>query len=169
MNYSIFKKLAILAAGTILTLAAGENKPAQALLFNYSLSGNNLSGNFSYDSSAAANQYVTVPEGLNISLVYNGQTYTQADDSLAAVLTDSLGQVDTSQGLGLQFVTSTFTINGGNFVNLIDTTGNSDQTLTSTAVPFDFSSSLGASLFVSFVVGNRIINRVQTSRKKVKL
>ncbi|MBD2386356.1 PEP-CTERM sorting domain-containing protein [Cylindrospermum sp. FACHB-282] len=137
MTYSIFKKLAVVTAGTALMFAVGENIPAQAVTITYDFSGSNagnpFTGTFSFDSAAASDQEVTVAEGLIISANYDGNSYTQADDSLAKVLTNLLGGID-QQGLGLQFYTNAFTVNAENFIVLSDATGNSDQTVSYTDV-----------------------------------
>ncbi|AFZ24372.1 hypothetical protein Cylst_2135 [Cylindrospermum stagnale PCC 7417] len=148
MTYSIFKKLASVTAATTLMFAVGENIPAQAVTITYNFSSSNaqnpFTGTFSFDSAAALDQEVTVAEGLIISANYGGQSYTQADDSLATVLTNFLGGID-QQGLGLQFETNAFTVNAENFVVFSDATGASDQTVsyTDVSVP-EPSSILGA-------------------------
>ncbi|WP_017655813.1 DUF4114 domain-containing protein [Fortiea contorta] len=84
------------------------------IYYKFSNANKSLTGNFSFDQAAAVDQQVTLAEGLNISATYTGQTYTQANDALALLLTNSLGEIS-SQGLGLQFVTNAFTVNAENF------------------------------------------------------
>lgn len=73
-------------------------------------------GSLLFDSVAAADQQVTTAEGLKISTTYSGQTYTQANDPLALLLTNQLGEIS-ELGLGLQFVTNAFTVNAKNFID----------------------------------------------------
>ncbi|BAZ31317.1 hypothetical protein NIES4074_37890 [Cylindrospermum sp. NIES-4074] len=137
MTNSIFKKLATVTAVTTLIFSVAENIPAQAAILTYNFSGSNaqnpFTGTFSFDSDAALDQEVTLAEGLIISANYSGKSYTQADDSLAKVLTNLLGGID-QQGLGLQFETNAFTVNAENFIVLSDATGTSDQTVAYTVV-----------------------------------
>jgi hypothetical protein len=116
---SIFKKLAIATAGTTLMFTLGEVMPAQAanISYNFSNADQTLTGYFSFDQAAAADQLVEVAEGLKIFANYNGQIFTEADDPLATVWTDFLGQIPTGQGLGLQYVTSQFSVFGDTYLN----------------------------------------------------
>ncbi|AFY46562.1 PEP-CTERM putative exosortase interaction domain-containing protein [Nostoc sp. PCC 7524] len=117
---SIFKKLAIATAGTTLMFTLGEVMPAQAanISYNFSNADQTLTGYFSFDQTAAADQLVEVAEGLKIVANYNGQIFTEADDPLATVWTDFLGQIPTGQGLGLQYVVpDQFFVFGDTYLN----------------------------------------------------
>ncbi|MBU7586350.1 MAG: PEP-CTERM sorting domain-containing protein [Nostoc sp. TH1S01] len=142
----MLKKLAAATVGTVLFFAAGETFPAQAAIIRYDFSNSDgtLIGNFSFNQAAAADdQFVTVDEGLKIYATFGGQTYTEADDSLAAVFTNFLGEIPPGQGLGLQYVVNAFTINAENFI-----AGNSVQPVTYTASPVpEPSAILGLSVF----------------------
>ncbi|MGH1393851.1 MAG: PEP-CTERM sorting domain-containing protein [Trichormus sp.] len=120
MINSIFQKLAIATAGTTLMLTLGEVMPAQAgnITYNFSNADQTLTGSFSFDEIAAADQFVEVSEGLKIVANYNGQTFTEGDDPLAAVWTDFLGNIPSGQGLGLQYVVpDQFFVFSENFIN----------------------------------------------------
>ncbi|HIK07937.1 MAG TPA: PEP-CTERM sorting domain-containing protein [Trichormus sp. M33_DOE_039] len=108
MINSIFKKLAIATAGTTLMLTLAEVQPVQAanITYDFSNADQTLTGYFSFGETAAADQFVEVSEGLKIVANYNGQTFTEADDPIAAVLTDFFGNIPNGQGLGLQYVVS---------------------------------------------------------------
>ncbi|MBE9209237.1 PEP-CTERM sorting domain-containing protein [Nostoc sp. LEGE 06077] len=142
----MLKKLAAATIGTVLIFAAGESFPAQAAIIRYDFSNSDrtLIGNFSFDQAAAADdQLVTVAEGLRIYATYGGQTYTEANDSLAAVFTNFLGEVPPGQGLGLQYVVDAFTVNAENLI-----AANSVQRVAYTANPVpEPSAVLGLSVF----------------------
>ena len=132
MTDSIFKKLAAVTMGTALIFAGGEIMPVQAAQLTYHFSNTNktLTGAFSFDQAAAADQQITTSEGLKIFATYNGQSYTEANDPLALVLTDSSGKIPKGQGLGLQFTPGTFEVYSGNFIDLNDV-----QIISYTSVP----------------------------------
>jgi Domain of unknown function (DUF4114) len=101
------------------------NKAPTDLVFNtynFSNTDQTLIGSFSFNQPTAADQQVTIAEGLNISFTYGGTTYTQTDDDLSGGLGDL--------GLGLQFVSNDFTINAENFI-----AGNTLQNITYTLAP----------------------------------
>jgi Domain of unknown function (DUF4114)/Cadherin domain len=107
-------------------------------IYNFSNTNKTLTGSFAFNQAAAVDQQVTLDEGLNISGTYGGKSYTQADDSLALLLTNQSGEI-ADQGLGLQFVTTPFTVNAENFVD-----ANSTQTVTYTRVQAPTNSALSA-------------------------
>jgi hypothetical protein len=131
---SILKKLAVITAGTALIFAVSENMPTQAaqLTYNFFNTDKTLTGTFSFDQAAVADdQQVTIAEGLNISANYGGQSYTQANDSGATVLTNFSGEIANQEGLGLQFVIpDVFAVYSDNFIDAA-----SVQTVTYTSVP----------------------------------
>ncbi|WP_242072066.1 PEP-CTERM sorting domain-containing protein [Nostoc sp. FACHB-110] len=130
----MFKQLAATTIGTVLMFAAGKTLPAQAAIIRYDFSNadKTLIGSFSFDQAAAQDdQLVTVDEGLKIFAAYGGQTYTEANDSFASVLTNFLGEIPANQGLGLQFVVpDIFTVNAGSFID-----ANTVQTVSYTSYP----------------------------------
>ena len=132
MTDSIFKKLAAVTVGTALIFSLGETIPAQAatLIYDFSNEDKTLIGTFSFDQAAADDQQVTIAEGLKIFATYGGQSYTEADDSLASVFTDFFGNIPEEQGLGLQFTPGTFEVYSDNFIGLNDV-----QTVSYTSVP----------------------------------
>ncbi|WP_414579330.1 PEP-CTERM sorting domain-containing protein [Anabaena sp. CCY 9402-a] len=135
MINAIFKKLAVATAGTTLIFILGEVLPAQAanISYNFSNADQTLTGYFSFDQAAAADQFVEVSEGLKIVANYNGQTVTEADDPLASVWTDFLGQIPRGQGLGLQYVVSDqFSVFGDTYLNADAT---DDQSVNYSRVP----------------------------------
>lgn len=98
------------------------------------------------DEAATADQQVTVSEGLKIFATFNGQTYTEADDALAVVFTDFLGNIPNEQGLGLQFeIADVFTVYTDTFINPNDATDAGVQSVTYTSIP-EPSSILGLSV-----------------------
>jgi Domain of unknown function (DUF4114)/Cadherin domain len=107
-------------------------------IYNFSNTNKTLAGSFVFNQAAAVDQQVTIDEGLNISGTYNGQSYTQADDSQAVLLTNQSGEI-AEQGLGLQFVTTPFTVNAENFID-----ANSTQGVTYTRVQAPTNSTLSA-------------------------
>lgn len=119
------------------------------LYYKFSNTDQSLTGNFSFNQAAAADQQVTTAEGLNIIANYNGQIYTQGNDNSAVIYTDELGVIR-DQGLGLQFVIDNlFQISNENFIPA--NPASSIQTVTYTlnqaptdlnlsAVYYDFSS-----------------------------
>ena len=148
MTNSIFNKLAVATVGSAVIFAVGETMPAQAANLNYSFSNasQTLTGTFSFDEAAAADQQVTVSEGLKIFANFNGQSYTEADDSLAVVFTDFLGNIPNGQGLGLQFeIPDVFTVYTDTFINPNDATDAGVQSVTYTSIP-EPSSILGLSV-----------------------
>ncbi|MFN6570134.1 PEP-CTERM sorting domain-containing protein [Dendronalium sp. ChiSLP03b] len=148
MTDFIFKKLAVVTVGTALMFSVGETLPAQAANLTYSFANvdKTLMGTFSFDEAAAADQQVTISEGLKIFTTYAGQSYTEANDALALVLTDLSGKIPEGQGLGLQFVIpDVFTVYGDNFINPNDPTDAGVQAITYTSVP-EPSSMLGLSV-----------------------
>ncbi|QLE56030.1 PEP-CTERM sorting domain-containing protein [Nostoc sp. TCL26-01] len=132
MTSSIFKTLAAVTVGTTLIFAAGETMPSQAatITYNFANTDKTLTGYFSFDESAALDHIIEVSEGLKIVANYGGQTYTEADDALAAVWTDLSGKVPNGQFLGLQFVTSNFTVASDYFI-----VGDASSTITYSSVP----------------------------------
>ena len=107
-------------------------------IYNFSNTNKTLTGNFAFNQAAAADQQITLGEGLNISSTYGGKSYTQADDSQAVLFTNQSGEI-TDQGLGLQFVTTPFTVNAENFVD-----ANSTQKIAYTRVQAPTNSTLSA-------------------------
>jgi Domain of unknown function (DUF4114) len=97
--------------------------------YNFSNADKTLTGSLSFIQAAAADQQITIAEGLKISFTYGGKTYTQTDDSLASLLTNFSGDIG-DLGLGLQFVSNDLTINADNF-----NAGNITQNITYTRVP----------------------------------
>ncbi|AUT02562.1 PEP-CTERM sorting domain-containing protein [Nostoc sp. CENA543] len=135
MINSILKKLAVATAGTTLMFTLGEITPTQAanITYNFSNADQTLTGYFSFNQAAAADQFVEVSEGLKIFANYNGLTFTEADDPIAAVLTDFVGNIPKGQGLGLQYVVpNQFFVFSENFLNA-DATAN--QSVNYTRVP----------------------------------
>lgn len=133
MTTSIFKQLAAITVGTTVMFAAGQTMPSQAatIAYNFANTDKTLTGYFSFDQAAALDQLVEVSEGLKIVANYNGQTYTEQDDPLALVFTDTLGAIPPQQGLGLQFVIpGAFTVASDYFISANDET--SSVTYTST-------------------------------------
>ncbi|MCC5601832.1 PEP-CTERM sorting domain-containing protein [Nostoc favosum] len=148
MTDSIFKKLAAATVGTALIFSLSETIPAQAaaVTYNFSNDDKTLTGTFSFDQAAADDQEVTIAEGLKISASYGGQSYTEADDPLASVLTDFSGTIFNQAGLGLNFTPSSFNVYRDNFIDLNDSTAAGVQTVTYTSVP-EPSLMLGLSVF----------------------
>ncbi|MEH2375837.1 PEP-CTERM sorting domain-containing protein [Nostoc sp.] len=148
MSDSIFKKLAAITVGTALIFAVGETMPVQAtqLTYNFSNENKTLTGSFSFDQAAADDQQVTIAEGLKIFATYGGQSYTEAYDPLASVLTDFSGTILNQAGLGLYFTPSTFNVYRDSFIDLNDSTSAGVQTVTYTSVP-EPSFMLGLSVF----------------------
>jgi hypothetical protein len=107
-------------------------------IYNFSSTDKTLTGSLSFNQATAADQQVTIAEGLNVSFTYDGKTYTQTDDTLALLLTNLSGGIS-DLGLGLQFVTNNFTINAENFV-----AGNSNQNITYTLFQAPTNSALSA-------------------------
>ncbi|MEH1818748.1 MAG: PEP-CTERM sorting domain-containing protein [Nostoc sp.] len=159
MTDSIFKKLAAATVGTALIFSFGETIPAQAAVLTYNFSNNDktLTGAFSFDQAAAADdQEVTIAEGLKISATYGGQLYTEADDPLASVFTDFSGTILNQAGLGLYFTPGTFNVFRDSFIDLNDSSGAGVQTVTYTSVP-EPSLMLGLSVFgLSLFLGKKL-------------
>lgn len=167
MTDSIFKKLAAATVGTALIFSLGETIPAEAAALTYNFSNDNktLTGTFSFDQAAADDQEVTIAEGLKISASYGGQSYTEADDSLASVFTDFSGTILNEAGLGLYFTPSTFNVYRENFINLNDSTSAGVQTVTYTSVP-EPSLMLGLSLFgLSVFLGKKLTSSKPSNTK----
>jgi hypothetical protein len=137
MTNLICKKLAAVTVGTALILGVGETMPAQAakLIYNFSNTNKTLTGTFSFDQAAADDQQVTISEGLKIFATYGGQSYTEADDSLALVLTDFSGNIGNQGGLGLEFTPGTFEVYRENFIDRNDPTDTGVQFVKYTSVP----------------------------------
>ncbi|MEH2388947.1 MAG: PEP-CTERM sorting domain-containing protein [Nostoc sp.] len=148
MTDSIFKKLAAVTVGTALIFAVGETMPVQArqLTYNFSNENKTLTGTFSFDETAANDQEVTIAEGLKIFATYGGQSYTEANDPLASVLTDFSGTILNQGGLGLNFTPNTFNVYRDSFIDLNDSTAAGVQTIAYTSVP-EPSFMLGLSVF----------------------
>ncbi|MCW5317499.1 PEP-CTERM sorting domain-containing protein [Nostoc sp. KVJ3] len=159
MTDSIFKKLASATVGTALIFSLGETIPAQAaaITYNFFNDDKTLTGTFSFDPAAAADdQEVTIAEGLKISATYGGQSYTEADDPLASVFTDFSGTILNQAGLGLYFTPGTFNIYRESLIDLNDSTGAGVQTVTYTSVP-EPNLMLGLSVFgLSLFLGKKI-------------
>ncbi|MBX9252636.1 PEP-CTERM sorting domain-containing protein [Desmonostoc muscorum CCALA 125] len=168
MTDSIFKKLAAATVGTALVFALGEIIPAQAatLTYNFSNDDKTLTGTFSFDQAAAADdQEVTIAEGLKISATYGGKSYTEADDPLASVLTDFSGTILNQAGLGLYFTLGTFNVYRENFIDLNDSTDVGVQTVSYTSVP-EPSLMLGLSVFgLSLFLGKKTASSGASSTK----
>ncbi|MBD2243921.1 PEP-CTERM sorting domain-containing protein [Nostoc sp. FACHB-888] len=168
MTDSIFKKLAAATVGTALIFSLGETMPAlaAALTYNFSNDDKTLTGTFSFEPAAAADdQEVTIAEGLKISASYGGQSYTEADDPLASVFTDFSGTIFNQAGLGLYFTPSAFNVYRENFINLNDSTAAGVQNVTYTSVP-EPSLMLGLSVFgLSLFLGKKIASSRLSSTK----
>jgi len=76
---------------------------ARQLTYNFSNENKTLTGTFSFDKAAANDQEVTIAEGLKIFATYGGQSYTEANDPSASVLTNFSGTILNQAGLGLNF------------------------------------------------------------------
>ncbi|MBH8577402.1 PEP-CTERM sorting domain-containing protein [Nostocaceae cyanobacterium CENA369] len=167
MTDSIFKKLAVATVGTVLVFSVGETLPAQAANLTYSFANvdKTLTGTFSFDEAAAADQQVTISEGLKIIATYNGQSYTEANDSSALVLTNFSGKIPQGQGLGLQFVVpDAFTVYSGNFINPKDPTDAGVQSITYTPVP-EPNSILGLSVLgLGLFLGKKIASKSSSTK-----
>ncbi len=163
MTDFILKKLAAVTVGTALIFAVGETMPAQAanLTYNFFNTNKTLTGTFSFDEVAAADQQITIAEGLKISATYSGQSYTEANDSLAVLFTDFSGNIPPGQGLGLQFVVpDVFTVYSDNFIDPNDPTDAAVQSVTYTyiSVP-EPGSILGLSVLgLSFVLSKKTLS-----------
>ncbi len=96
---------------------------SQPISYSFSNADRTLTGKVSFFLGAAADQLVTVAEGLKISGTFNGRTFTEASDPEAVLFISQSGEIG-ELGLGLQFVTPRFTINGENFID-----ANSTQTI----------------------------------------
>ncbi len=134
---SMFKKLASVTVGTAMIFAVGEIMPAQAaiLIYDFSNTSKTLKGTFLFDQAAADDQEVTISEGLKLFATYGGQSYTEADDPLASVLTDFSGKIPNQGGLGLQFTPGTFEVYRENFINRNDLTDAGVEFVSYTSVP----------------------------------
>ncbi|WP_373530554.1 PEP-CTERM sorting domain-containing protein [Nostoc sp.] len=135
MTDFIFKKLAAVTLGTALIFSLGETTSAQAatLIYDFSNDNKTLTGTFSFDQAAATDdQQVTIAEGLKIFATYGGQSYTEADDSLASVFTDFSGTILNEAGLGLSFTLGSFNVYRESFIDLNDSTDAGVQTVTYT-------------------------------------
>ncbi|MEH2139330.1 PEP-CTERM sorting domain-containing protein [Nostoc sp.] len=168
MTDSIFKKLAAATVGTALIFSLGETIPAQAaaLTYNFFNEDKTLTGTFSFDQAAAADdQEVTIAEGLKISANYGGKLYTEADDPLASVFTDFSGTIFNQAGLGLYFTPSTFNVFRDSFIDLNDSTSEGVQTVTYTSIP-EPSLMFGLSVFgLSLFLGKKIGSSRTSSTK----
>ncbi|MHC5598060.1 MAG: PEP-CTERM sorting domain-containing protein [Nostoc sp.] len=168
MTDSIFKKLAAATVGTALIFSLGEIIPAQAasVTYNFSNEDKTLTGTFSFDQAAAADdQEVTIAEGLKISATYGGQSYTESDDPLASVFTDFSGTILNQGGLGLYFTPSTFNVFRDSFIDLNDSSGAGVQSVTYTSVP-EPSLMLGLSVFgLSLFLGKKTASSRPSSTK----
>ncbi|BAY68466.1 PEP-CTERM sorting domain-containing protein [Anabaena sp. FACHB-709] len=133
MTSSILKKVAGVTVGTTLMFTIGETLPAQAanITYNFSNTSNTLTGSFSFDLAAVADdQQATIAEGLKIFAEYNGQIFTEADDSLASVFTDFSGRIVNGQFLGLNFVVPQFSVVTDSFID-----ANTVESVTYSTVP----------------------------------
>jgi Domain of unknown function (DUF4114) len=126
-------------------------------IYNFSNTNKTLTGSFAFNQAAAVDQQVTLDEGLNISGTYGGKSYTQADDSLATLLTNQSGEI-ADQGLGLQFVTTPFTLNAENFID-----ANSTQTVTYTRVQAPTNSALSAISVDENIAAGTVLNSFSTT------
>jgi len=89
----------------------------QIIFYNFSNANKTLVGTIAFSQGAAADQQVTVTEGLKVSFTYLGQTYNQDLDPATLLLTTEAGEI-TDLGLGLQLeAPNQFLINGDNFID----------------------------------------------------
>ncbi len=161
---SLSSKLKGLLALTLLggvgfDIALNAQAQAATLTYNFSNPSQSLTGSLSFNSAAAADQLVTVSEGLTIAARFNGQNFTQANDPGANFLTsDSLGGFATGQGLGLSFIvpgvfeiaSEEFTTDG--FINVVPVSYSLAQ-----PVPFEFSPVLGLGAIGALAIGGKVL------------